>query len=230
MSRRALAALAAAAALLSPACFAAPGWYAGLSAGQSRTSDEVVRNRESTITNAFDLHTTFDEKDTAWKGFVGYGINDMLAVELDYADLGSMRMSTTMMAGDPGALQPAGIAIDRATTGFGAGLVVGAPLTPQISIFGRVGAFRSKLKASAALAGNIVFSNGNPSETTRSTTHTETVTKVGAGLDWALWRNGGLRLEWARYLEVGKPFAIGGTGTTGEADIDVVTLGAVFRF
>ena len=40
-----------------------------------------------------------------------------------------------------------------------------------------------------------------------------------------------LELSYAeRYASVGKPFAVGGSGTTGEADTDVVSLGVTMRF
>jgi opacity protein-like surface antigen len=39
-----------------------------------------------------------------------------------------------------------------------------------------------------------------------------------------------LRLEWERYANVGKAFAVGGSGTTGEADTDTWMLGVSLRF
>jgi opacity protein-like surface antigen len=103
-------------------------------------------------------------------------------------------------------------------------------LNPRFSVYGRVGAFRSKLKASAALDGNIVFTNGDPSERSRTTTHDETVLRYGIGAAWEMWRNGSLQIEWERYNKVGKAFEIGGSGTTGEADTDAVWIGVTQRF
>ena len=40
----------------------------------------------------------------------------------------------------------------------------------------------------------------------------------------------GVRAEWERYQKVGKPFEIGGTGTTGEADTDFYSVSLVYRF
>jgi opacity protein-like surface antigen len=52
----------------------------------------------------------------------------------------------------------------------------------------------------------------------------------GVGADWAFRPNVSLRLEWDRFDKVGKPFAVGGSGTTGEADTDAWMLNLVFRF
>jgi opacity protein-like surface antigen len=203
-------------------------WYGTVSVGQSRTSRDLVSNRESTIVNATNLQSDFDAKDNAWKAGAGFRINEILAVEVNYADLGKSSVVTTMLAGDAPAF--AAIAIDRKISGFGADLVVSAPFAPRFTVYGRIGAFRSKLKAEAALAGNIVFTNGDPTERSRSTTQTETVGRYGVGVAWELWRNGALHVEWERYNKVGKAFAIGGSGTTGEADTDAAWIGVTQRF
>lgn len=211
-----------------PAMAQAAGWYGTLSVGQSRTSRDLVQNRESTIVNATNLQTEFDARDNAWKGGAGFRFNEVLAIELNYADLGRHTTVTTMLAGDPAAF--AAIAIDRKITGFGADLVVSAPLNPRFSLYGRVGAFRAKLEAEASLAGNIVFTNGDPSEVRRSTTQDETVLRYGIGASWGMWRNGSLHVEWERYNKIGKAFAIGASGTTGEADTDAAWIGVTQRF
>jgi len=203
-------------------------WYAGISGGQSRTSHELVANRESTIINATDLHTDFDAKNNAWKAFGGYRLNEAIAVELNYADLGEHRMFTTMIAGDPP--YPASIEVKRRISGYGADLVLAAPFGGRFSAFGRAGAFRTTLKASAALDGNINFTNGDQSDRSRHTTQHEIVLRYGAGGDWWFRPNAALRFEWERYNKVGKAFAIGGSGTTGEADTDAVSLGVMVRF
>ena len=204
-------------------------WYAGIAAGQSKTDSELVANRESTLTTATNISTAFDAKDTAWKAFAGVRFNPVLALELTYADLGEHRMVTRMQGGDPPF--PASIAIDRRISGYGVDLVATAPLGLQrFDLFARVGAFASRLEAKAALAGNIVFTGGDPEERMRTTTRTETVAKFGVGAECRIAGNTALRLEWERYSSVGKAFAIGGSGTTGEADTDSVSLGVTMRF
>jgi OmpA-OmpF porin, OOP family len=224
----ALLALPAVAAAQSP--FAPPPprpFYAGIALGQSKTSDELVTNRESTITLAQNISTSFDDKDTAWKAYFGYQATPWLAVELNYADLGRHSTDTTFLGGDPPT--PAEVIIRREVKGFGIDLVLSTPVWQRFSVFGRVGLFRAELDASAELRGNVVFNNGN-GETVRSTTQKENVTRYGIGAEAAIAPNTAVRLEWERYEQIGKKFAIGATGTTGEADTDTVTLGVVYRF
>ena len=204
-------------------------WYAGLAAGQSRTDRELVANRESTLTAASNISTAFDARDTAWKAYAGVRFNPVLALELTYADLGEHRMVTTLQGGDPPF--PASIAIDRRISGFGLDVVATAPLGwPRVDLFARAGALHARLEATASLSGNIVFTGGDPNERVRGTTRTETVLKYGIGAECRVARNVALRLEWERYSSVGKPFAIGGSGTTGQADTDVASLGVTMRF
>ena len=206
----------------------AGGWYAGLAAGQSRTADELVQNREGTITLASDVHTAFDATGSAWKVFGGYRVNPYLALEATYADLGRDTMATAFLGGDPA--QPAAIRTTRKVAGFGADVLVGAPLGPRATLYARLGAFRSRLEAGAELSGNVVFNPGDPSERARSTTRTETVAHYGIGGEWSLTRDVALRLDWERYAKVGKAFQVGGTGTTGEADMDAWLVGVALRF
>ena len=204
-------------------------WYGGISGGQAKTDRELVVNRESTITNATGISTAFDAKDTAWKAFAGLRFNPVIALELAYADLGEHRMVTSMQGGDPPF--PASVAIDRRISGYGLDLVATPPVEgSRVNLFARVGVFASRLEAKAALSGNIVFTGGDPDERARNTTRNETVLKFGLGAECRLTGNIGLRLEWERYASIGKPFAVGGSGTTGEADTDVVSLGVAMRF
>jgi OmpA-OmpF porin, OOP family len=203
-------------------------WYAGISAGQSRTSHDLVSNRETTLVNVIDLQSEQELTHSAWKVFGGFRFNDMLAVELNYADLGKQRVLTNVVGGDPPL--PSSFELTHKISGFGADLVVSTPFWERYSVFGRVGAFRSRLEAEAALSGSIVFTNGPPDETRRSTTRNETVLRYGFGGEWWFLRNAALRLEWERYNKIGKAFEIGGSGTTGEADTDFVSLGVLMRF
>jgi OOP family OmpA-OmpF porin len=207
----------------------APRWYAGIAGGESRTSDDLVKNRETTLVNVVSstIQSDFDSKDGAWKVFGGFRMNDMLAFEINYADLGRHHLTTSFLGGDPAA--PGAITINRKISGFGADAVFSWPIAQRFAVFGKVGAFRSRLEADAALSGNIVFTNA-PGDRQRSTTQNETLLKYGVGGDWWFTPNAALRLEWERYHDVGKAFAVGGSGTTGEADTDTVTLGVMMRF
>jgi OOP family OmpA-OmpF porin len=216
-------------AVISPVALAGP-WYAGLGVGQSSTSTDLVTNRESTIVNAADIRSDFDRNDTAWKAFAGYRLHRHFAIEVNYADLGKTRLVTSMSGGgNPDT--PASITLNRRLDGYGVDALAIAPFEPQrLALFARAGAFRSRLREDATLAGNIVFTNGDPEDRTRSVSQNETVFHWGVGAEWDVRPNIALRIEWERYNSVGKPFAIGGSGTTGEADTDAWMLNVLFRF
>jgi len=210
-----------------PAAAQVPHWYAGVSGGQSRTSHDLVTNRESTFVNGSSVSSDFDATGNAWKVFGGWRVNDLLAIEASYADLGTSRLLTNTVSVDQ---LPGSIEIRRKITGFGLDAVLSAPVGQGFSVFGRAGAFRSRLVADASLEGGIVFTNGPADERSRSTTFDETVAHFGAGFEWSWRPEAALRLEWERFHDVGKAFQIGGTGTTGEADTDLVSAGVLVRF
>ena len=227
MTRLAILALCSLAAAIPPAA-AQSGWYGGFSVGQSRTSRDLVVNRESTVTLASDFNTYFDDEQGAFKAAVGYRLNRWIGAEASYADLGSHRLFSRFLGGDAPA--PASIDLTRDITGVGADAVVFAPLGREARVFARLGLVRARLKARQALDGNVVFTGGDPSERVRSTVRDETLRHYGVGIEWAMDARASLRFEWERYAEVGKAFEIGGSGTTGEADTDTLMLGVVFRF
>ena len=227
MNRPYALALLALAAFTTPALAQSP-WYSGISFGQTKTDAEIVANRESTVVNATVVGSDFDSTDTGFKVFAGYNITPHLAVELNYTDLGKSTLYTAILTSNPPL--PGAVTLHRNIEGFWADLILRAPMGPRASIFGRVGAVRSRLEADALLQGNIVFTNGDPSERSRRVTVNETVTRYGLGADFDFGRGMGMRVEWERWLDVGKAFEIGGSGTTGEADTDFVSVGFVYRF
>jgi OOP family OmpA-OmpF porin len=216
---------------LSGPAFSQARWYAGVSVGQSDTDEALVRNRESTVVNANVVGSDFDSRDTAFKLFAGYRVLPWLAVELNYADLGRSTLTTNIVTtGNPASA--GSVVLRRNISGFGADAVVTAPLGRYASVFGRVGAVQGRIEADATLTGAIVFTNGGggDSDRHRSVVQSETLTRFGAGAEWMLDPRTGLRIEWERWLDVGKAFAIGGSGTTGEADMDVWMVGLAYRF
>lgn len=227
MTRLAILALCSLAAAIPPAA-GQSGWYGGFSVGQSRTSRDLVVNRESTVTLASDFDTDFDDKEGAFKAMLGYRWNRWIAAEAGYADLGSHRVFSPFLGGDPPA--PALIDLTREITGVGADAVVFAPLGREATVFARVGLVRARLKARQALDGNVVFTGGDPSERVRSAVRRETIRHYGVGVEWAIDAQASMRLEWERYAKIGKAFEIGGSGTTGEADTDTLMVGVAFRF
>jgi len=84
------------------------------------------------------------------------------------------------------------------------------PFANQFGAYGKLGGYR----ATSDLSSNI---GGGGSDTNTGLTY-------GAGLQWNPTLPLGLRLEWQRYHNVG------GDNTGGKDDIDVLSLGALWRF
>jgi opacity protein-like surface antigen len=208
--------------------FAQVSWYGIAAGGVARTDINAVRNREETLINISSLNTDFDDTDAAWKLTAGLRINRALALELSYVDLGKATTATRGLGGEPAL--PFGFIVGRKVTGLGLDLVGSVPVIPRyLDVIGKVGVYRTTLKADATLEGNIVFSN-NPGDTHRSAERKEDTTHLGIGLQHAITPRWSVRAEYERFFSIGKPFQIGGVGTTGEADIDVAWIGIVGNF
>jgi OmpA-OmpF porin, OOP family len=203
-----------------------PHWYVGIGGGQSRTSDDIVSQRESSISNGVATGSTFDDNDGAWKVFGGWQVNEIFAVEAYYADLGKTHLVTNTLSTDNlvGTFD-----MTRKVDGFGVDAVANWRFLPQFSLLGRVGAFASRTKGDATVSGGLIFVN-DPTATSRSNTVNETVAHYGLGGQWDFQPNMSLRLEWERFQNVGKAFETGRSGVSGEADTDLVALSVLMRF
>jgi OOP family OmpA-OmpF porin len=84
------------------------------------------------------------------------------------------------------------------------------PFANQFGVYGKLGGYRATSKDSSN------FAAGGKD--------TNTGVTFGGGLQWDIMQNLGLRGEWQRYNKVG------GNNTGGKENIDVLSLGAVWRF
>jgi OOP family OmpA-OmpF porin len=87
--------------------------HVGVSGGESKFK------RDCDHANVFDC----DQRDSAWKAYVGGQFNDVLGLELGYTDFGKMRA-----AGG-----------DTKAWGIPVTLLVGAPIGPRFNVFGKIG-------------------------------------------------------------------------------------------
>lgn len=141
-----------------------------------------------------------DDKDLGWKVFAGYQFHRNIAVEAGYFDLG--KASAGGLVG--GAL----VSADAKVRGFelvGVGIL---PINQAISVFGKLGFSRSRVSVSGT--------GGSASENSTDFT-------FGLGGQYLFTPNLGARLEWQRYDGVGG-------NTTGKDDIDLFSLGLLYRF
>ena len=188
-----------------------PGFYAGLSIGQSKgtnVSEGEVNDflRQQGYTNVF---TSADKKDTTYRVTGGYQFNPNVAVELLYTDIGTFGTRSTVTGGTVNA--------DYKAKGFGVDLVLSAPMTEQFSVFGRVGAIQAKTEASFSSSGTVGlgFAQGSKNKTGQH---------YGLGLQYALSREIAVRAEVERFRKLGDD------STGGELQADAYTVGVIFRF
>ncbi|MEN9500763.1 MAG: hypothetical protein RI964_48 [Pseudomonadota bacterium] len=135
--------------------------------------------------------------DKNWKLFAGMRMNDNLVLEGSYVNLGTLQGQDT-----------AGNTISQDTTAFTIAGVAGIPINDQIEVFGKAGAARWNAKHHNT-AGN-------------SSKNTGTDALIGAGANYDLGDNMGVRAEWERFKDVGK----NATATAG--DVDLLSVGVTF--
>lgn len=146
-----------------------------------------------------------DETDTAWKIFGGYQFNRNLGAELGYVDLGKFTASGTVGGTPANASAKA--------KGFELVGVAAYPFNDQFSVYGKAGAFRWDVDTSASAGGTAGSASDNGTDFT-----------VGAGLKYNFTKNAAARLEFQRYNNVGD------SGTTGQSDVNLWTLGLMYSF
>lgn len=166
------------------------GFYVGGVLGQS-SADCVVTGAGGSC----------DDKDSAWKIFGGYQINRNFAVELGYADLGTISVSAL------------GQTFNLETTSWDLVGIGSFPIANQFSIYGKLGFHRSETEVGSAKDDGVDLT-------------------FGAGVRYDFSRNLGVRAEWQRYSKVSTPSATQGGVTllSGEGDIDLLSVGVVWKF
>ena len=212
----ALSGLVAATAGISPLAFAQDtGWYIGGAVGQSEA--DINRGELAADLTAAGLTNTgftADEKDTGWKLFGGYKFNKYFAVEGAYVDLGKFSASTTVTAVGGVPIAPLGV---RASVETKDGLYISAvgiwPVTDKFSVFGKLGVYSIKTTLNVSVAGISL----NQSDRNEDVT-------FGVGVGYDFTKNFGVRGEWERFNKVGNK------DKTTEGDVDLLSVGLVYKF
>jgi OmpA-OmpF porin, OOP family len=146
--------------------------------------------------SSFDLNCSpgfsCDDKDSAFKIYTGGKFHNVFGVELGYVDLGKVDF---------------GIGTAKAR-GVNLSLVANLPLNEAFAVFGKVGSTYGSTEAP-------VFLEGNKRERGFGKSY-------GAGLEFSLGRNWGIRGEWERQTF---EFA-----NNGDRDVDLGTIGVHYKF
>lgn len=187
------------------------GFYIGLSIGQSKVS--IDDSDVPTVVGATATSVSKDETDSGFKLYGGYRFTRNFALEGGWADLGRFRATRNVTAPAIGSFtaetEASGPFIDA----------VGIIPLQQFALFGKLGAMYATTETTFSTTGAVLLLPGVP----RSSDDSELEFKFGLGASYSFTRNFAIRAEYERFFEVG-------TSDTGEGDIDLISIGIVFRF
>ncbi len=188
-------------------------WYVGAAGGQAKSNVDAGEVNEYIRSVGFgSASTTADDKDNVYRLSLGYRFSPVIAVEGFYADLGAYGTRSTVATPSAGTVNA-----DYKSKGYGVDLLLSAPMTQELSVYGRVGVIQAKTEANFASSGSVGLILGSGSKN-------KTGQHFGVGLQYDFTPQFGLRGEVETYRKLGD------SSTGGELKVDVVSLGAVLRF
>ena len=180
-------------------------WYIGAGVGQSRATIDEPRLRASLAANGETVTGfTKDERDTGYKLFVGRQLNQYVAVEAGYFDLGKFDFRSTTSGN--GVLNG-----EAGFRGVNLDLLGQLPLSQRLSLLGRVGMHYTK--TNTEFSGNRLLGSTNTHASERKLN-----AKLGLGLEYKFSEALALRGEVERYR------LNDAVGNRGDADLYSVSL------
>lgn len=207
------------------AAAAEQGFYVGASYGQAKSSLAAGSFNELAgfVYDAYGFapaqsSTTFDDKDYGYGIVGGYRMFANLAFEGGYLDLGEAvyrdtSSGTDLVTGEPGTWNQR---IGVNTSGMTLSALGILPLSYRSELYARVGVMFSTNELQVRISDGT--SSDNPSI---SDSGTELLAGIGAGFTFAEIYTA--RLEYQRVFDAG-------SDDTGEADIDMISLGVTVTF
>lgn len=185
------------------------GWYLGGNIGQAKADIDNGRIADAILGDGFIVDSiSEDDSDTGFKFFGGYQYNPHFAIEGGYFDLGKFDSSvdTIPLGGLDGSIEFQGINLD---------LVGSTSFTKKLSGFARVGVTYAETVNTYSESGAVGLDDGTSDER-------NTNPKIGLGLQYALNDNLAMRVEAERYRL--------NNGISGKDDVDLFSVGLVYRF
>jgi opacity protein-like surface antigen len=184
-------------------------WYGGLSVGQTL---QDLDDREIGVPGASASSLNEGQSRTGYKLFIGKRLARHFAIEGAYTDFGRFHAERQVTAPAAGTLEAR-----MKVTGWSGDLVGLLPFDNGASLFAKLGLIYSNINTTYTPGGAVAAPpNPNPKRS-------ELGAKWGGGIGYELTQKIGLRFEY----EVAKRV---GDNTTGEADVKLMSLGALYRF
>ncbi len=183
-------------------------WYIGAGIGRSKaTIDQDRLVRALSAGGATSVAFSSNERETAYKLFLGKQLNSNFAVEAGYVDLGRFGFNATTT--------PAGtLNGDAKFRALNLDLLARMPLSQRLGIYARLGA--NYADASTHFSGDRLLAVTNPSSHTR-----KLGPKIGLGIDYQFTEALAVRGELERYRVND---AIGNRG-----DVDLLSVSLVYK-
>jgi len=158
---------------------------------------------------------SIDDTDTSFDLFLGYAITPNISAELGYVDLGKYTLDASGTVF--GTSTPVALNGDIKAKGWTMSAVGTLPLQPSFSLLGRFGFFIWNVDISVnASSGSL---SGSASDSASGTDPL-----FGIGAQWNVNKNLGLRGEWTHYMDVGDE------NTTGQSDVDNLSISVLYNF
>jgi hypothetical protein len=173
----------------------------------------------------------------AGRVFGGLRISEAFAFEVDYTRLATIRGFHTTRAANPDTARTfSPWQSEHEASAWGVSLLAHANVSNEVSLFGRAGVARTRLRQSV---GSCLYRFDNPEgppvncfEGSRPDVE-ETRPVAGLGVDWRVAKQLAVRVSWDRYFGVGEPFSGDPRPTNralGEFDIDYFGVGLTYAF
>lgn len=196
-----------------PAAAAEPGGYLGAAFGQSQASDLNAAEINAALASVgLGAVTSVDDKGTPFRLFGGYRFSDNLAVEGGYTSFGKFTSQSTIVSGGSGTVNGewSSYSLNVAAVGM-------LPVGQSLSLFGKGGLSLWNLDFDLA-------ASGPGGSLTASESESGVSPLLGLGAMFNISSKFAIRADWERH------FAVGDDSTTGESDVDLITLGVQFYF
>lgn len=198
--------------------FAQEGWYSGIFGGVSMVDMGSASGlQRSFFGNAPVDSSSLDDSDSAYGVHVGYRWNSYVATEVGYVNLGEGLFEAELS--DPTLVtEPAVFSARFRTTGLTASMLGIFPVAGRFDIHGRAGVYYadSRYRQRLDLTASDTFLSGESKANSFDAF-------AGIGAAWNFNENYSLRVEYQKFLNVGDK------DDTGEVDVDLLTLGVLFR-